>query len=202
MKTKNTLPVSRKFLARIRQRLTDLLATLGHTDSTSLESIMSMILAYLNGNPPSLPSPSDESYCFHIIFLTLRAEIDTAVERSRRARERARLRAEQRRHVTTASKPSPVTLDDGTIRTTRPDGTIIDKDTDGTVRTTKPDGTVIVEFPNRLGRRYYEKWNGDTPYYEEVIDPPIIVKGPKGAPDPNSLTEQIRRCFGDLSQYR
>lgn len=229
------LPVSRKFLARIRSRVSDVLASIGKTDTSFLDHVMAIIHAYFEGRLPDLPAATDDSYCCHLIFLTLRAEIDAAILRSRRARESARRRAGLRRQ--SAAPPPPPqapavapddpskideelseeereklrrreaffekrrkyeeaqiveTLPDGDTRITCPDGKVILKMTDGTVRTTHPDGRVIVQFPGR-NFKYHEKWLGDHPYYEAVEEPPIVMKG---APDRNSLAEQIRRAYG------
>lgn len=239
MKHKTILPVSRKFLARIHSRVSDVVAALGRSDTDFLDHIMADIHGYLAGRLPDSPAVADERYCCHLIFLTLRAEIDAAIIRSRRARECARRRAELRRQMLSSSPPdvTPASADSvssatsdsevqeldekeaerrrrlaafyekerkareaevveklpgGEVRTTRPDGTVIVEYPDGEIRTTRPDGQVIVKFPNRYGK-FYEKWLGDIPYYEAVEDPPIVMKG---APDRNSLAEQIRRAYG------
>ena len=248
MKTSTPLPVSRKFLARIRDRVSEVLASIGKEDTDFLELIMAMIHGYLAGCLPQLPAAGDHHYSCHLIFLTLRAEIDAAVVRSRRAREIARRRALMRREAGTETmQPSggvvsppasdvtattamseishtepeePVdeaererlrrlaafrererkareaevveVLPDGEVRTTRPDGTVVMKYPDGEIRITRPGGKVIVQFPGNP-RKYVEKWLGETPYYEEEEDEPIVMKG---APDRNSLAEQIRRAYG------
>ena len=112
MKNKTILPVSRKFLARIRSRVSDVLVSLGKTDTDFIEHIMATIHAYLDGTLPDLPTATDDRYCCHLIFLTLRAEIDAAVLRSRRARESARRRAEIRRQSAdvTPSREAPAPL--------------------------------------------------------------------------------------------
>ena len=86
-KTTHTLPVSQKFISRIEQRIADILSAIGAHSPEIHALTMSYIHAYLEQR--SLPTPVDAigRQC-HLIVLTLRAEIDAAITRSQRARQR------------------------------------------------------------------------------------------------------------------
>ena len=98
----NTLPISRKalngFLQRIRQAY-----SLDPEKTSAMERALHLYLD--NDNSYQLAIPDTDRTAFEF----LRHEIDTAIERSRRARERARMRREM-----IASRPaslSPITTD-------------------------------------------------------------------------------------------
>lgn len=80
-----TLPISRnaykRFVGRIRQVYLP--------DAVSADAMIAALDAYLAGGPDAV-SLSDRSMLTAFAFL--RQEVDVAIERSRRARERARLR--------------------------------------------------------------------------------------------------------------
>ena len=88
----HSLPVSKKFYARIRERVLSVVGALGvATDFTDdyCVDVMRLIDRYLAGAMATVTPETcrhDES---RVIFLTLRDEIDMAVKRSRRARESA-----------------------------------------------------------------------------------------------------------------
>lgn len=101
----NTLPISRKalngFLQRIRQ-----VYSLDPEKTTAMERALHLYLD--NDNSYQLAIPDTDRTAFEF----LRHEIDTAIERSRRARERARLRRE--------AKASLATVSPDTSETSRP----------------------------------------------------------------------------------
>lgn len=86
------LPVSKKFYARIRERVLSVLGALGIAPGLTDDycaDVMRLVDRHLAGGMAAV-SPGACRYGESlVIFLTLREEIDRAVERSRRAREAA-----------------------------------------------------------------------------------------------------------------
>lgn len=79
------LPVSAKYYTRLQLRVRSIIDALSLPDATSVEaSVMAYIHHYFE---KGTPEATDHTSLPYVIFLTLRAEIDTAITRSRRARE-------------------------------------------------------------------------------------------------------------------
>ena len=106
MRTVNRLPVSVRFYRRLSTRVNEIISTL-HTAGSSLSAgdVMKLVDSYLQGD--KIESPAELNHLDgYIIFLTLKAEIDTAIARSQRARQSAALR---RSSVNTTSAIPSVT---------------------------------------------------------------------------------------------
>ena len=106
MRTVNRLPVSVRFYRRLSTRVNEIISTL-HTAGSSLSAgdVMKLVDSYLQGD--NIESPAELNHLDgYIIFLTLKAEIDTAIARSQRARQSAALR---RSSVNTTSAIPSVT---------------------------------------------------------------------------------------------
>ncbi len=105
------LPVSRKFYARMHERVLSVLDALGIDKALTGEysaEVMTLIDRHLSGETVSFSAtacPHPESM---VIFLTLRTEIDMAIARSRRAREAAaRRRGISLPESAPATEPAP-----------------------------------------------------------------------------------------------
>lgn len=92
----NTLPISRKALNGFLQRIRHVY-TLDPEKTSAMEHALHLYLD--NDNSYRLAIPDTDRTAFEF----LRHEIDTAIERSRRARERARLRREAKASLDTVS---------------------------------------------------------------------------------------------------
>lgn len=87
------LPVSRKFYKSLEARVAEIVEAIrGYRDDEWIEFVMSMINDYLLGAEKAFYVSGRASVECEVICLTLKAEIDKAVERSRRARERGAMR--------------------------------------------------------------------------------------------------------------
>ena len=87
-----SLPVSKKFYVRIRERVLSVLGALGiATDLTDdyCADVMRLIDRHLAGDMATVSPEACRHGESRVIFLALRDEIDMAVKRSRRAREAA-----------------------------------------------------------------------------------------------------------------
>ena len=90
------MPVSAKFYSRLTLRIRTILSDLGYNaDSDEMEEVMYLVNLHLGMNP-ALRKDSSLGFVSRVIFLTLQAEIDAAVARSRRCREAAMRRRESR----------------------------------------------------------------------------------------------------------
>lgn len=87
MKT-NPYPVSPKYYSRLCERIDAVIATLGVAAECRSQALSTLRDYLLTGHLAIDASPA----LHQIIILTLKAEIDAAIERSRRARARAALR--------------------------------------------------------------------------------------------------------------
>ena len=85
------LPVSAKYYARLVERVRTILKDLHIYIQWRENAILCRINHYISPGRTDIPYAQADKYC-NIIFQALRAEIDTAVERSRRARARAAAR--------------------------------------------------------------------------------------------------------------
>lgn len=100
-------PVSEKYHSRLEGRVRDIFANLNIKAGYACET-MAIIDRYLAGTP--MAEGSVDPTC-HIVFLTLKAEIDSAVHRSERARSRAAARSAARKiSAGQNSDPSPETI--------------------------------------------------------------------------------------------
>ena len=87
----SAMPVSAKFYARICERVNSVVSTLMPPNADRRrDKVLRLIHAYLTDPVASaaLLAEYKDNVC-NVIFLTLRAELDAAIERSRRARARA-----------------------------------------------------------------------------------------------------------------
>ncbi|MDE6378621.1 MAG: hypothetical protein K2K72_07745, partial [Duncaniella sp.] len=102
------LPVSRKYYKSLEAHLVEIVEAIrGYRDDEWIEFVMSMIDAYLRGSEQEFYVSGRASVECEVICLTLKAEIDRAVERSRRARERAaRRRADKQSKLSERSESS------------------------------------------------------------------------------------------------
>ena len=92
-----SLPVSRKFYVRIRARVAGIVGRLQDMlPPECAASVMDAIDTYLSGAEIDRCLSGRDRHESRLIFLSLKDEIDVAVERSRRARERARRRVAAR----------------------------------------------------------------------------------------------------------
>lgn len=110
MKTTHTLPVSRKFMERMSARITDVMNKIGMT-SVSLNDVLALINNYLLTRevPAVTPGPTAVSL---IVFFSLKEEIDAAILRSQRARERAAIRRRSSFSSQRADASIPIPSDD------------------------------------------------------------------------------------------
>lgn len=128
-KKRSDLPVSRKFYNDLMSRLDDILrAVFPLTADEYVRPARRMIDCYLNDNLESIP-PSAIIPEVNIIFLTLKAEIDRARQRSARARHAALARKTARSGKSSVSKDIPVSepelsagdTESALLKTTQPD---------------------------------------------------------------------------------
>lgn len=119
-KSASALPISRKAYLRFTDRINRVYGT-GSDNATRMLAVLDRYLAgdYLAGE--TLPASERTAFAF------LRHEIDMAISRSCKARERARLR---RAEAETAAPTAPVhtedTLPEPIPSTTEPDTTVLD----------------------------------------------------------------------------
>lgn len=105
--TSTSLPVSRKFYKELMCRVDNILKAIFNDAAPGyLESARRMIDSYLADNHDS-KAHGDISPEVNIIFITLKAEIDRARERSLRARQAAQLRREARSGSTVSLSDTP-----------------------------------------------------------------------------------------------
>ena len=107
----SAMPVSAKFYTRIRERVHSVISALSLPDSDSREDgILRLIVTYLTASANTRPEHEltdllrgyTDKICV-TIFLTLKAEIDAAIKRSRRARTLAATRRRKQSANTTES---------------------------------------------------------------------------------------------------
>ncbi|MDE6378500.1 MAG: hypothetical protein K2K72_07135 [Duncaniella sp.] len=111
-KTTNNLPVSRKFYESIRERVRSVVNEVVMCEDTDIiDQIMTYIDDYLKAPGEDLDFQVRQYNECEIIFLTLRGEIDRAIERSRRARTRAA----SRRTTLEVEKPQVSLSEDPTV---------------------------------------------------------------------------------------
>ena len=151
-KSTPSLPVSTKFLARIEQRIADVLTAIGSFTPDIHTLAMSYVHAYLAGGELPAPSGIAEQQC-HLIVLTLRAEIDAAILRSQRARSRRRPRVSD----APAETPSIAAANAETASPERPAGHTINNinpDTDiDIVKTTPQSALGIKSVPTHPAKK-------------------------------------------------
>ena len=105
----SSLPVSRKFYNELLSRIDHILQALFNDAAAAyFESAKRMIDSYLADRLETIPH-DDIIPEVHIIFVTLKAEIDRARQRSLRARTAARTRRAARTHTAVTHSPSPAT---------------------------------------------------------------------------------------------
>ena len=98
--TMKELTVSRKFYADIRSRIYEALAFSLET----AQEAMAMVDEFLAGG-----EPLEREVCAALAFRMIKVELERAMERSRRARERAKIRRQQAVTTATAkSKPAHI----------------------------------------------------------------------------------------------
>lgn len=98
-----TKPVSKKFYNHLIDKVSGILDTL--RAPWVMEQIRTFIDNYLTSR--EINSSLDLRYSPFVIFITLRPEIDAAIERSAAARRRAALRREAAQETPTPESPAP-----------------------------------------------------------------------------------------------
>lgn len=89
----NVLPVSRKFYLSLSCRVSDIVKALSPEAPEDMQTrIMLFVDCYLNGGDPDTDCQAQFHSRCRIVFLSLKAEIDRAIARSREARKRAKRR--------------------------------------------------------------------------------------------------------------
>lgn len=99
----NRLPVSVKYYARLKARVDSVFASLRLDSGDCAALTMSIIDRYLSTGKYELGAGSRPESL--VVFLSLKDEIDTAMERSRRARERAAKRRDAMKTAGEVDKP-------------------------------------------------------------------------------------------------
>ena len=95
--TKTAMAVSKNYFKSLRLRVTEIVESIcGFRNDEWIEFVMSMITDYINGESDAFFISGRACVECEVICLTLKAEIDKAMERSRRARERAALRRQEK----------------------------------------------------------------------------------------------------------
>ena len=115
----SAMPVSAKFYARICERVNSVVSTLMVPNADRRrDKVLRLIHDYLTdpGASAALLAEYKDNVCT-VIFLTLRAELDAAIERSRRARARA---AGRRALEQTEEKTDAAPLADNSSLSDRP----------------------------------------------------------------------------------
>ena len=90
-KVKNPLPVSTKYYERLQSRVKYIFRAIGCADDAK-DFAYTLVMGHSREDAPSVYSLDDT---LSIIYITLRHEIRTAIQRSQQARARARRRAER-----------------------------------------------------------------------------------------------------------
>ena len=119
----SSLPVSRKFYNELLSRIDHILQALFNDAAAAyFESAKRMIDSYLADRLEAIPH-DDIIPEVHIIFVTLKAEIDRARQRSLRARTAARSRRVARTHTAVTHSPSPAATTSSILTTPSPEST-------------------------------------------------------------------------------
>lgn len=105
------MPVSAKFYSRISQRLLGIIAAIAPDDPSIHDQVLYLMNRHF-GIKCHLPGNSNPGLIAKIVFETLRAEIDAAVERSRRCREAAARRREAKKDTKSVAKNTDIATAD------------------------------------------------------------------------------------------